>query len=105
MNFSIIYPNDIEQLRRDKRALLIDFRSGEEYKKGHWIDAINFPEEEITDYTKVLSKKRCLILYCQHGGSSMQLARTLGKMGYSVGTVIGGYEAMKKFQESYFKNL
>ena len=33
MNFSIIYPKDIEQLRREKRALLIDIRSGEEYKK------------------------------------------------------------------------
>lgn len=104
MNFSIIYPKDVEQLRWENRAILIDIRSREEYKKGHWKDAINFPEEEITDYTKVLSKKRFLILYCQHGGSSMQLARTLGKMGYSVGTVIGGYEAMKKIEESYFKN-
>jgi thiosulfate sulfurtransferase len=105
MNFSIIYPKDIEQLRREKGALLIDIRSEEDYKKGHWKDAINFSEEEITDYTKVLNKRRCLILYCQHGGSSMQLARTLGKIGYSTGTVIGGYEAMKKFQESYFKNM
>ena len=105
MNFSIIYPKDIEQLRREKRALLIDIRSEEEYKKGHWKDALNYPEEETADYSRVLGKTRFLILYCQHGGSSMQLARTLGKMGYSVGTVIGGYEAMKKFQESYFKNL
>lgn len=105
MNFSIIYPKDIEWLRRENRALLIDIRSGEEYQNSHWKDAISFPEEVITDYTKVLCKRRCLILYCQHGGSSMQLARTLGKQGYSVGTVIGGYEAMKKFQESYFKNM
>ena len=92
-------------LRREKGAILIDIRSGEEYEKEHWKDAINLPEEDMNDYTKALSKRRCLILYCQHGGSSMQLARNLGKLGYSVGTVIGGYEAMKKFQESYFKNM
>lgn len=104
MNFSIIYAKDIERLKCEG-ALLIDIRSREEYQKGHWKDALNYPEEEITDYTKVLGKRRFLILYCQHGGSSMQLARNLGKQGYQTGTVVGGYEAMKKIKESYFKNL
>ena len=104
MNFSIIYPKDIDRLQRVERAILVDIRSKEDYKQGHWRNALNYPEEEISDYTQIFGKSRNLILYCQHGGSSMQLARTLGKMGYTVGTVIGGYEAMKKFQESYFKN-
>ena len=51
-----------------------------------------------------LPKRRRLILYCDHGGSSMQLARELGQEGYQVSTVVGGYEAMKKVRENYFKN-
>ena len=43
-------------------------------------------------------------MYCEHGGGSMQMARMLGQEGYQVATVVGGYEAMKKVQENYFKN-
>ena len=34
----------------------------------------------------------------------MQIARKLGREGYRVATVVGGYEALKKVQETYFKN-
>ena len=100
MTFGIVYPKDIERLRKEKRAILIDIRPRNAYREGHWEGAINYPEVETEEYQKILSKKRPLILYCQHGGSSMQLARSLGRVGYEVGTVIGGYEAMKKYKES-----
>ncbi len=98
MTFAIVYPKDIERLRMEKRAILIDIRSRDEYRQGHWEGAINYPEEEVKDYTKVLGKKRPIIIYCGHGGASMQLARTLGKNGYEVGSVVGGYDAMKKYK-------
>ena len=101
MTFSVIYPKDIERLRMERGAILIDIRSRDAYRRGHWEGAINYPEEEVQDYTNVLLKKRPIILYCEHGGGSMQLARTLGRNGYDVGTVVGGYEAMKKI---YFKH-
>ena len=99
MTFAVVYPKDIERLRIEKRSILVDIRSRNDYRDGHWEGAINYPEEDIEDYTKVLLKKRPIIVYCQHGGSSMQLARTLGRAGYEVGTVIGGYESMKKYKE------
>ena len=99
MTFGIAYPKDIERLRIEKKAILIDIRPSNAYREGHWEGAINYPETEVEDYRKVLQRKRQIILYCQHGGSSMQLARTLGRSGYEVGTVIGGYEAMKKYRE------
>ena len=98
MTFGIIYPKDIERFRQQKRAILIDIRSRDAYRQGHWEGAINYPEDEVTDYTKVLQKKRPVIVYCQHGGASMQLARTLGRNGYDVGTVIGGYSEMRKYK-------
>lgn len=100
MTFAIVYPKDIERLRIEKRAILIDIRSRDEYRQGHWEGAINYPEDEVQDYTKVLTRKRPIIVYCQHGGSSMQVARNLGRNGYDVGSVVGGYDAMKKFQAS-----
>ena len=99
MTFRVVYPKDIEGLRIEKRAILIDIRSRDEYRVGHWEGAINYPEEEVEDYTKVLGRKRPIIVYCGHGGASMQLARTLGRSGYEVGTVVGGYEAMKKYKD------
>ena len=104
MTFAIVYPREIERLRKEKGAILIDVRSRDEYRRGHWEGAINYPEEEVTDYEKVLGKKRMIIIYCQHGSSSMQIARTLGKSGYEIATVVGGYEAMKKVKENYFNH-
>ena len=98
MTFGIIYPKDIERFRQQKRAIIIDIRSRDAYRQGHWEGAINYPEDEVADYTKVLQKKRPVIVYCQHGGASMQLARMLGRNGYDAGTVIGGYTAMRKFK-------
>lgn len=100
MNFAIVYPKDIERLRQEKRAILIDIRSRDDYREGHWEGAINYPEDEVADYTRVLNKKRPIIIYCELGGSSMQLARLLGKNGYETGTVVGGYEAMRKYKAS-----
>ena len=99
MTFAVVYPKDIERLRIEKRAILVDIRSKNDYRESHWEGAINYPEADVEDYTKVLLKKKPIIVYCQHGGSSMQLARTLGRSGYDVGSVVGGYEAMKKFKE------
>ena len=99
MTFGIVYPKDIERLRIEKRAILIDVSAREDYRKGHWEGAINYPEDEIEDYTKVLGNRRPIIVYCEHGGSSMQIARELGKSGYDVATIVGGYEAMKKYKE------
>lgn len=98
MNFAVVYPRDIERLREGKKAILIDMRSRDDYRRGHWPGAINYPEEEVADYTRVLGNKRPILLYCQHGGSSMQLARELGRLGYDVGSVVGGYEGMIQFR-------
>lgn len=99
MTFSIVYAKDIERLRGEKRAILVDIRPKKDYRESHWEGAISYPEEDVEDYSRVLVKRRPIILYCQHGGSSMQLARTLGRSGYEVGSVVGGYEAMKKYKE------
>lgn len=103
MNFQVIYAKDLARIQKEKKALIIDIRPREWYGKGHWPGAVNF-EDINMDFTKVLNKKRLVIFYCQHGGGSMQLARKLGLKGFQTGTVVGGYEAIKKIQQNYSKN-
>ena len=102
--FDLVYASELGQKIEESHAVLIDIRDRESYQKERWPGAINIPYDELEKRIRYLPKKRRLILYCEHGGGSMQMARTLGQEGYQVSTVVGGYEAMKKVQEKYFKN-
>lgn len=104
MAFDLVYASELEQVLKESRGLLIDIRMREDYYRGHWPGAVNYRYEDIAAGMVRLPKRRRLILYCDHGGSSMQLAKELGQDGYQVSTVVGGYEAMKKVRENYFKN-
>ncbi len=107
MNFEVIYPKDVEETLRREHAILLDIRTEEEYREDHWPGADNFPYSKAENWEYKLPYKRLVILYCEHGASSMQLARRLGMKGYRTASVVGGYEAMKKYQKitkNYFKN-
>lgn len=96
MNFQVIYPKDIRYLQQERGAVVIDLRDRASYMQGHYNGAINYPEQVVTDLDRRLSRNRMYILYCEHGGSSMQMARDLGRKGFRVATVVGGWEAIKK---------
>ncbi len=97
MNFQVIYPKNIEETMRKEHAILLDVRPEEEYRKEHWPGAGCFPYSEVEKWERRLPGRRLVILYCEHGGSSMQLARRLGLKGYRMASVVGGFEAMKKY--------
>ena len=103
-HFDLVYTNEMEQFIREHRALLVDIRERGEYESSHWMGAVNIPYDKISEDFTRLPKNRTILMYCEHGGGSMQLASRLGREGYSVATVVGGYEAMKKIQKNYFKN-
>ena len=114
MDFTIVYASELMDRIRKSNALLVDIREKEDYEKGHWPGAVNYPYDDISRgkrplayidiWRRELPDRVSIILYCEHGGGSMQMARMLGQEGYQVATVVGGYEAMKKVQENYFKN-
>ena len=103
-NFELVYASEVDRYLREHRALLVDIRERKEYELGHWPGAVNIPYDRMTETGAGVSKNRPVLFYCEHGGGSMQLASRLGREGYTVATVVGGYEAMKKFQKTYFKN-
>lgn len=98
MDFQIVYASQLKQVLRESRGILIDIREPKDYKKGHWPGAVNYPYEKFEEGRLRLPKNRKLILYCEHGGGSMQIARRLGREGYLVATVVGGYEALRKLR-------
>lgn len=103
MTFQTIYVKDIAAKQEEENAVILDVRSREEYWEEHWPGAVSYPYNGEDDWGSRLPMNRTFILYCGHGGSSMQAARKLGLKGFRVYTVIGGYEIMKKIQENYFK--
>ncbi len=95
MDFRLIQPSEIEgQVKRG--AILIDVREPEEYRTFHYPNAKNIPYDRLEAWKRRLPRSRPLVLYCEHGSTSLMAARMLGREGFEVYTVIGGLEAMKK---------
>lgn len=96
MNFQVIYPKDIRPWQQEKGAVVIDLRDRSDYAKGHFPGAVNYPEPAAEELDRRLSRNRLYVLYCTRGGSSMQMARDLGRKGFRVASVVGGWEAIRK---------
>lgn len=96
MKFHLIHPQEIMEILEKRQALLIDVRSQEEYQSFHYPQARNLPYDMLNTWMPRLPRNRPLVLYCEHGSTSLMAARRLGREGYEVYTVIGGLDAMKK---------
>ena len=97
MTFRIVYARELEMYMQKEHALVVDLRDTKDFEAGHWPGARNLPEAQAERWGKLLPRKRLVIFYCSHGGSSMQIARDFGRKGYWTATVVGGYPAIKKY--------
>ena len=78
-------------------ATIVDVRSNEEFKSGHFPGAINIPLEKLAKSGRRLNNKtKPLILYCSAGGRARRGARLLRMMGYSKVLVGGSLGQMEK---------
>lgn len=96
MGFQLIHPREMETILGERNGLLIDVRPQEEYRMGHHPMARNLPYDMLDLWMRRLPGNRPLVLYCQYGSTSLMAARRLGRAGYEVYTVVGGFDAMKK---------
>ncbi len=64
--------------------LIIDVRSKEEYEDSHIKDAINIPNEVISDKAIDIlkDKQQLLLIYCRSGRRSKEAAMKLADLGY-----------------------
>lgn len=75
-------------IESNRKVLLLDVRSREDFEKSHLRSAINIPYEEEEEWDLPRDKK--IVVYCERGATSMMAARKLKDCGYRVASVIGG---------------
>lgn len=100
MGFYTIHPKEIDSVLMQKNAQIIDVRSREEYRRYHFRNAINCPYDDMGCWLHRFPKRRTLLLYCEHGSTSLLAARRLAKEGYQVYTVIGGIVGIRKYMSA-----
>lgn len=101
MDPTIISSKEVERFLFHKDYIVIDLRKPAEYRKRHLKGAVCIPYERLKNQIPLL-KYRTLILYCDRGGLSMQAARELAAMGYSVKSMVGGIEGYQgRYLEGY----
>jgi rhodanese-related sulfurtransferase len=85
-----IHINDMDDIIG--KVELIDIRESYEYKGGTLRTAKNIPMMElISGAGKYLNKDKTYYIMCQSGARSRQCCKVLGKQGYDVVDVAGGY--------------
>lgn len=95
MAFQYINIRQIVTTALSNDAIIVDIRAPERFSQGHIPMAVNLPLARIQQGQVTLPKARTLIVYCDTGGSSIQAARLLSNMGYSVINCVGGLKNYK----------
>lgn len=80
----------------DAGALLIDVRSGAEWKREHPSAATHIPLESVGRRATELDAGRPIVTICHSGARSAIAARTLARHGFTVSSVRGGIGAWKR---------
>ena len=70
--------------------LVIDVRTGQEYKTGHVEEAINIEWQDISQILEDIKKDKKLYLYCRSGNRSQKATNILIDLGYEDVTNLGG---------------
>ena len=84
----------VDFLKIEVPIQVIDIRSVESYNNNHIPGARNVPFEKLlVNPNKYLNKNETYYIYCQKGTKSLRICQMLGRMGYRVINVIGGYES------------
>ena len=104
VQFRIISCEMLEQYLKQDDILLLDLRSRDSYEQEHipravWADWETL-EDTIPSYLAGLPFNPIwIILYCDHGNTSLLTARDLARNGYLVISLGGGYTYWKKYQK------
>lgn len=103
MQFRIISCEILEHYLERNDILLLDLREKSSYDQEHiakavWADWETI-EDEISQLLSTLDfSPSWIILYCEHGNTSLLIARDLARNGYPVMSLNGGYAYWQKYQ-------
>ena len=83
----------VEELLKKSNVNIIDIRNTHKYVEGHIPGAISIDSYQLLFYThQYLKKDETYYIYCDSGVRSRMIAKELSAKGYSVISVIGGYQ-------------
>lgn len=84
-------PLEAVRLINDREPVIVDLRPVADFKKGHLLNAINVPAAKLEERsTEFKDKSRPILLYCALGGSSVEAASKLKKLGFTEAYPIRG---------------
>lgn len=104
MPFFMLHPKDIEQIRRQKNAIIVDLREKADFMKNHYKNACCISYKENECWLDNFRKNTIYILYCDYGNVSLLVARKLSKRGITAYTVVGGMNGIQHFQQQNTNN-
>jgi rhodanese-related sulfurtransferase len=96
---NVFYVEDIPAI--PKEAVLLDVRTGGEFKNGSIDDAVNISVDTLRDHLNKLDKSKDIYVYCQIGLRGYVAEQILRHNGFKVKNLSGGYRlynAIKKDQ-------
>lgn len=86
----LISVKDVEKYMSDPRTVFADLRDREDFEEKHIGRAFCLPARKIENKDYCLARECHYILYCDHGGASMQGALLLQNAGFDVSSLAGG---------------
>ena len=94
MDIPLISPRKLDDyVARYPGIWIVDVRSGEEYRRSHIRHAVNIPYE--TGKIWNLPRGKEIVVYCEHGATSMAAVREMIRQGYRAVSVTGGITEYK----------
>ena len=97
MTFYLLHPKEMERIRTEKNAIVIDVRERTAYQQYHYKNAVNIPYCDTESWLSHFCCGRSYILYCDYGNISLLAARKLAKNGIAAYTVIGGLKELERY--------
>ena len=93
-----VNPSQAISLMNDDKAVVIDIRSKEAYKRGHIVGAISFPKDKFDLSSPKLQnhKNKAIIVVCQKGNDANRLGLKIRRAGFDVKILAGGMDAWKE---------
>lgn len=97
MPFYILHPKDLELVRKQRNAIVVDVRDGIEYHKWHYQNAVRMPYNDSEKWLQQFYRGQTYILYCDYGNVSLMAARKLAQRGITAYSVLGGAKELKRY--------
>ncbi|MDF7679643.1 thiosulfate sulfurtransferase GlpE [Enterobacteriaceae bacterium ESL0689] len=80
------------------RAVLVDIRDQQSYRRGHVPGAFHLTEESLAAFMEENDVETAVMVMCYHGNSSRGIAQYLSQQGYhQTYSVEGGFDAWYRY--------